>query len=795
MTPDRWQQVKQTLASALEREDAGERALFLAAICADDPSLRSEVESLLEQPSDRFDYCADIGGLAHQEQADTANSGRRIGAYELVRELGRGGMGTVWLAKRADQQFEKLVAIKLLKRGTDTDEVLRRFHSESQILARLEHPNIARLLDGGTTDDGLPYFVMEFVEGTPLTDFVQERQLPLRERLQLFLKICAAVQFAHQNLVIHRDLKPGNILVTAEGEPKLLDFGIAKLLAPGDEPWEMTKVGRERLTPGYASPEQVRGEPVTTMSDVYALGALLYEALTEQPSHRFPSSPPTPTQILRVVCHEEPVRPSLAAKQPEMRRHLRGDLDTIILRALSKTPERRYRGAGNFADDLRRYLDGRPVHARRDTAGYRAIKFVGRNKTAVAAAALVLAALIGGAASTLWEARRAERRFQDVRRLADSFLFEFDDAIANLPGATLARRLIVGRALQYLNSLTQEAGHDRTLQLELAQAYLKVGDVQGKPYTANLGDTAGAISSYEKAVRIAAPLAAGEHGSTSTAARRIVSQAYENLGLVQCRLSQLESASQNYRLALQLGESLLVDDPAHAEEWQRLIASCQLGLGDAIMAGNHIREDVAVYRAALAHYREALPICERLVASASSSGPDAYRLMQTCSRIAAMLTEIGAATHDVGTFAEAFAFHQRALALTEASLRAEPESFPLRRDFAGELVMTAYAHVLADDDLISASADCRRGLEIAQALAKADPSNVEARQDLSLAYYVTARLMQKRGDAKGAAVNYDQSIAILESLTAAHPDNVEAASDLVRARKGLTELRRAETAP
>jgi serine/threonine protein kinase len=237
MTPERWQQVKATLADALERSDGEERELFLVTACVDDPALRSEVQSLLDQPEDEFEACAETIGLGQPDPIRSPNVGRQTGSYELVRELGSGGMGTVWLGCRADRQFEKLVAVKLLKRGTDTEEVLRRFQAERQILARLAHPNIAQLLDAGTTEDGLPFFVMEYVEGTRLTDFVRAGQLSVAARLQLFRKICGAVQFAHQNLVVHRDLKPGNILVTAEGEPKLLDFGIAKLLAPGDEAW------------------------------------------------------------------------------------------------------------------------------------------------------------------------------------------------------------------------------------------------------------------------------------------------------------------------------------------------------------------------------------------------------------------------------------------------------------------------------------------------------------------------------------------------------------------------------
>ncbi|MDQ6765483.1 MAG: serine/threonine protein kinase, partial [Verrucomicrobiota bacterium] len=277
MTPARWQQVKETLASALDHETTAARADFLAQTCAGDTALRREVEALLNHSPDAFQSWADGGGFLRSDSSLAQNEGRRIGAYCLVRELGRGGMGSVWLARRADEEFEQTAAIKLLKRGTDTDEVLRRFRAERAILARLDHPNIARLLDGGTTDDGLPYFVMEYVQGERLTNYCVEHHLSIGARLQLFRKICAAVQFAHQNLVVHRDLKPGNILVIEEGEPKLLDFGIAKLLGPEDDAFEVTMAGRERLTPAYASPEQIRGEPITTASDIYSLGTLLYE--------------------------------------------------------------------------------------------------------------------------------------------------------------------------------------------------------------------------------------------------------------------------------------------------------------------------------------------------------------------------------------------------------------------------------------------------------------------------------------------------------------------------------------
>lgn len=377
-----WQRVKTILADALQRPSPEDRTAYLERSCGGDTTLMREVEALLAQSTANLDELADNTPMAFARAATAQPSGRRIGAYEIVREIGRGGMGAVYLAKRADGQFEKEVAIKLLKRGTDTDEILRRFQAERRILARLDHPNIARLLDAGTTDDALPYFVMEYVVGERITDFVRERKLSVPDRLALFLKICDAVECAHKNHIVHRDLKPGNIVVTRDGDPKLLDFGIAKLLEIGDDATEVTLTSERRMTPVCASPEQARGETVTPASDVYALGALLYELLTEQTSHRFLSSHPSSSEVSQVVCEQEPLRPSLTAPSAEVRR-LRGDLDNIVLMALRKEPARRYPSVADFADDIQRHLDGRPVHARPNTAGYLTTRFVARHKQSI----------------------------------------------------------------------------------------------------------------------------------------------------------------------------------------------------------------------------------------------------------------------------------------------------------------------------------------------------------------------------------------------------------------------------
>ena len=305
--------------------------------------------------------------------------GALIGPYRLVRELGQGGMGVVYLAERADGQFEQRVALKLIKRGMDSDEILRRFLAERQVLARLSHPHIARLLDGGVTAEGQPYFAMEYVDGVPLHHYCEERSLGFEDRLRLFREVCEAVQYAHRSLVVHRDLKPSNILVTSAGETKLVDFGIAKVLYEDVADRSVTRTDQRLMTPEYAAPEQVRGEPVTTATDVYALGAILYQLLTGRPPHQF-----TGRSRGGAVPHHLRGGPRAAERGPctrhRRRRRLRGDLDIIVLKALRKDPARRYPSVEALLEDLERHRTGLPVRARPDSVAYRARKFLGRHR-------------------------------------------------------------------------------------------------------------------------------------------------------------------------------------------------------------------------------------------------------------------------------------------------------------------------------------------------------------------------------------------------------------------------------
>jgi len=476
--------------------DPVERTRFIEERCSGDDELRRELLAAFQDAGSGLTGMVARAATAAAEAEDQW-TGHRMGPYRIVRPLGRGGMGTVHLAVRDDDQFHKEVAIKTLKFELAGSTAVARFRHERQILANLEHANIARLLDGGTTEQGTPYIVLEYVEGVPLTEWCESQQLPTDQRLRLFRQICDAVQYAHQHLVVHRDIKPGNILVTPEGVPKLLDFGIAKLLPTGntrgEESSTATVTGGVLMTPDYASPEQVRGGEISTATDVYSLGAVLYQLLTGQRPYTIQSY--DPLEIARVVC-ESQIRPPSALGN----RRLRGDLDVIVLKAMQKEPERRYRSVVEFSEDIRRHLEGLPIAARPDTLVYRATKFVRRHWVGVVAAFALVATLSAGIAVSLHEAQIAQRRFAQVRELANTFLFQFYDQVTPLAGSTAVRASIVETARKYLDGLAREAGNDTGLILELAQAYQRLGSVQARTGTANLGRVEDARASYKRSI-------------------------------------------------------------------------------------------------------------------------------------------------------------------------------------------------------------------------------------------------------------------------------------------------------
>ncbi len=570
-----------------------ERAAWLNAHC-DDPVVREELAALLPFRMTRTVGLASAVGAATvlaREQAVPA--GMRIGPYRILSVLGEGGMGTVYEAARDDDQFRKTVAIKFLHLGARTDWMLRRFRQERQILAELEHPNIGRLLDGGSTEEGAPYIVMEKIDGQPITQWAHDRGLSVRESLQLFRQVVGAVQYAHQKLIVHRDIKPGNILVTGEGVPKLLDFGIAKLIDAGDE--LVTRTAHQMMTPDYASPEQVRGQTITPASDIYSLGALLYELLTGQRPHRLTSY--DPGEIATRIC-EQDIAPPSATGHPA----LRGDLDTIVLKAMQKAPERRYASAEQFGEDIRRYLDGRPVVARPDTIAYRARKFARRNWLALTAAAALAIAIGGGVASSLYQARLARDRFDQVRTLANRFMFDFHDELLKVPGSTKAQQMVVSTALEYLGKLSATAGSDPVLLADLAEAYGKLADVQGaqdSTYAARFED---ALASQNRSVEMHRRV-----GRRDPAGRSRLAFALVRRGLIEDRLSMNPEALHDAREAVVIMEKALQDAPATAE-WTKLAGNAYIQEVRSLMAAGSMDEAAAASDRAVAWLNRSLAL-------------------------------------------------------------------------------------------------------------------------------------------------------------------------------------------
>ncbi len=547
MDGGRWQRVKDLFAAALEK-DAADRNAFLDEACANDAALRAEVDSLLAAHDDTDDFIE--RPAAHRaldlepETPPPSWIGRRVGDYRIVGEVGRGGMSEVYKGVRDDDEYQKEVAIKVLRQGYSTKSLLKRFKVETQILASLDHPNIARLLDAGSTEEGLPYLVMEHIAGRPIDDYCRTHKLSLRARLDLFRTLCSAVQYVHQHLMVHGDLKCSNVLVSESGTVKLLDFGIARLLNPTPVT-DQKHTGFLAMTPEYASPEQIRGGPITTTSDVYSLGVVLYQLLTGVLPHKLRGD--FSYELAMQIIDRAAVAPSIAAKTAETGectgygRGLRGDLDNIVLMALEKDPARRYSSVEKLDDDLRRHVEGFPVAARSAGYLYPLGKFAGRHKAGIAAVGLIALTLVGGILTTLRQAQiaqqerhRAEQHFDKVRKLANVLMFDVHGAIQDLPGSTPARKMLVDNSLKYLEALSAESAGEPMLQRELASAYERVADVQGGFRTASLGDTTGAISSYRKALAMREALAAAPG---ATVEDRL------NLALAQSRLREMLAVS------------------------------------------------------------------------------------------------------------------------------------------------------------------------------------------------------------------------------------------------------------
>jgi eukaryotic-like serine/threonine-protein kinase len=809
VTPERWERVKELFERTVALDGASREA-FLRDSC-DDPELRREVASLVESHERAGSFIQGSAlerapALAVLDGVDVPQ-GALLGAYRVGGVVGRGGMGAVYRAVRADDQYEKEVAVKIVRRGMDTEFVLARFRGERRILARLDHPGIARLLDAGTAPDGRPFFVMEYVQGRPIDRYAADQGLDVRRRLELFREVCAAVQYAHRSLVVHRDLKPSNVLVTAEGTPKLLDFGIAKLLDPGTDA-EATATALRLMTTEHASPEQIKGEAITTATDVYSLGVMLYILLAGR--HPQGALPLSRTEMARAICEEEPAPPSAAAGDAGLRRALLGDLDTIVLMALRKEPERRYASVEQLSEDVRRYLEGRPIAARKASFRYRAGKAVRRHRWGVATSLLLVSSLVAGLLGMAWQARRAEaeraraeRRFQDVRRLANAFLFDFHDAIRDLSGATPARRLVVKTALQYLDSLAAESGADEGLRRELAAAYERVGDVQGRPSRPNLGDVGGALQSYRRALALREALPPDAAGAPELEQ----AETHARIGEVLVRSGRLKEALEHYGLAHSLAENALprAAAPAEAElRWaaiQTQAAEAQARGGDPRAATERLdrltrrlqaRSDApAQVAASVAHTNRGMILMQNgEPARARESFAEGLRLVQAAAateptsgearrRVAVALQSMADGLLYLGHGKEAIERYEVARRTFEALRAEDPANARARRDTANIHNRLAQAFRVLDWRDPRAVTHWEEAIALGQELAEGDPSNHELQRDLRLAYSGLGHSHLNRPSRSLALEAYERACEIARSLAARDRDNVQLQQDLM----------------
>ena len=817
---DNDQRVAELFAAAIELEEA-DHAEFLKQNC-DDEELRLQVELLLKshhqiQSNGFLDRPALDLAASQSTLVEPSRIGQLFGRYRLQALLGEGGMGVVYRAE--DTLLHREVAIKIIKHGFETGSFLRRFQSERQILANLTHPNIAQLLDVGTTAEGIPFIVLEYVVGEPITSYARKERLKIAERLKLFRAVCAAVQHAHQNLVIHRDLKPGNILVTSSGQPKLLDFGIAKLLDSTQLEEPATVLGV--MTPEYASPEQIKGETLTTTSDVYSLGVLLFELVTDRLPYRVKSR--RPDELARAICEGEVEKPSTVTRrarrdrrrtrepapqseevsQPVWNQHktLRGDIDNIVLKAMHKQPERRYPSASQLSEDLRRHLEGMPVSARRDTLRYRSVKFIKRHKLAAVATCLFALTIAAGIAATMLEARRArrqearaERRFNDVRRLANSFMFEFHDAIKDVPGTLAARQLLIRNAVEYLDGLAKEAADDPSLQSELAIAYERIGDVtfdveqalsshrkamalnesltradpRNLTYRKQLfdnyasvadllkqkGETAGHVEYSRKALATAESLMADSPNDAGY--REAVVSAYSSLGFALVQIGQTDEAVKDMQKAVEIKRAMVQSDPTN-QEGRR-----ELALADSYLA--YALASKGDFQAALQYVRENLEITDDILAH--EPGNARYQRDEW-----AALLKKGKYLLKVGYATEGLDCSRRALTYIERLSQADPADKGHRHALAiTHLTVGDALAALGKKDLALESYE--RALAVSEALLEADPNKIETRIDLGQIHFSRAKVLAATGQTSRASRDLEAAVKYYEAASNADPTNV-----------------------
>ena len=769
----RWARVREIVDRALESGPEERHALVVRA-CGGDTSLEEEVESLLDCSGEtsRLDRC--LVDAVQSAVAEHSTAPERIGPYRIERVLGSGGMGTVYLGVREDDQLPARVAIKVTHSGGEN--LLERFRSERRILAGLIHPYIARLLDAGRLDDGRPYFVMEYVDGRPIDQYVADVQPPV---LELFLKVCAAVQFAHQNLVIHRDLKAGNILVTETGDPRLLDFGIAKLMAGDREArMEETLPWDRMLTPAAASPEQASGGPVTMASDVYSLGVLLYRLLTgASPYAGAKEFTQEPARVIRE--YEPPLASAAPGVNPRVRRQLAGDLDNILRKALEKDPARRYPTAHELAADIERHLKGLPVEARPASFSYRAAKFVRRNRLAVTAAGLLALSVTAGAVASLEYAHRArlqqlraEREFSSLRKLTHSFLFEIDDAIGNLTGATAVHELVVRRSIEYLDQLAAEAGDDTVVLNDLAEGYTRIAKLLGTERHARPEmSPESATETGLKGLAIRRRLLAINPGDV-TAIRNLQDSLWAVASFY------LETGDYQRALALQQERLQLTGRIPAAQR----TTDDDFHLGDTLTAISEYQWRMGQYDQALETAGHALEVRQRIL----DSNPPSSRALRS---VAISHEFVGYVFFQQEDYRASAGEHRAALTAAEAALKLSPNSADRQRLVAVAHESLCESLALADS-AAQALPHCRAAVAGYSKMADADQTDMQAREDVASGESTFSLALERSGEPRQALEWQLRARKLFDAALPRDPASLDLAESNARSLLELADIER-----
>jgi len=726
LTPERWQRVEFIFHAALETPEPA-RAEFLRKSCGGDAGLLEELSNLLFAFKEEKRFQQPAG-------ANQANGrlGETVGGYKLEAELGQGGMGTVYLAHRADGEFEQQVALKVVSSHLRTRFFTERFRAERQILADLNHPNITRLLDGGVDVTGDPYLVMEYVDGQAINRYCDQRFLAIPDRIRLFLQACSAVEYAHRKLVVHRDLKPGNVLVTSDGALKLLDFGTAKLLLTALAESETTRFGA--MTPRYASPEQLRGEPVSTSMDIYALGVMLYELVAGAWPFGDPNSPIAGLERAVRDVDAAPLGSLITDESARLRstpkaklaRILEGDLRSVIAKAIESDPRRRYSSVEQLSEDLRRYLAGQPVLAHQQTWAYRGARFVQRHRWRLVLGAVLSAGMGLSAITALQQYGRGQRRLVQVRDLSQSYLTDILREVQKLPGSMKASLLIVDRARKNLDQLAPEAPHDPELRRALATAYLELADIQGKPFTVSIGNTQGALESYGKAETIAAQSAPNDWEMLA-----VLVQARIMTAVIETREGNFAEARSLLNSTLDPARRLWKDAPGdfhvNGKPAAALYAEANLRLGHVML---NAADTVPELQETLAQIRRTIAIAEEIQAA----HPGMDDVAGVASQYAGFTMEgLGLRTGNRAYFEQSVAAHQRSADSACQAFQNEPSQQAQRKcgDALGELSWAMHQAGEGEPAVQAAS----QSIAMMEPVAKAEPDSVEAQQDLIDAYF------------------------------------------------------------